>query len=130
MRPPPRHHRVFRCFVTRQEVYKRAMARRPLLDDETFYSTFYARSEVPREVAGRLRHLFAYQLGSPWERLRPRDLIHRVDNDIDFAEVVFEAEEEFGVSVPMAEIRQLNGSFDGLVRCIAQKLIHQPAPRH
>src|SRR5689334_12092736 len=89
---PRRYCCVVRRLTTRQDVYKRAMARRPLQDDEAFYSTYYGNTKIPKDIPLRLRRLFAYQLGCPWERLRPRDLIYRVDDDIDFAEIVFEAE--------------------------------------
>jgi hypothetical protein len=99
------------------------------MDDEAFYHRYYAGTEIPREIPIRLRCLFAYQLGNPWERIRPRDKVCRVLEDLDFAELVFEAEEEFAVNVSADEMQKLDGSFDGLVRCIATKSIHHPAPR-
>jgi hypothetical protein len=77
-----------------------------------------------------MRKLFARELGSPWERLQPTDKPEDVYHDIDFAELVYDAQEEFAVSASTEEIRELDGSFDSLGRCVATKLALLPKPSH
>jgi hypothetical protein len=82
------------------------------------------------EIPIRLRKLFARELGSPWERLLPTDKPEDVYHDLDFAELVSDAQEEFAVSVSTDEIGELDGSFDSLVRCVASKLTLVPKTSH
>jgi len=115
-------------FMSKHELaYERTLASRPLLNDDTFYRSHYATTDVPPDIPIRLRRLFAIQLGSPWEHVEPADKPHEMYDDLDFAELVYDTEEEFGVSIPVEEMQTLDGSFESLVRCVAAKLCDPPA---
>lgn len=104
----------------RELAFEAELLGRPLMDDEAFYHSNYAGTGIPRDIPLRLRRLIACQLGSPFERIQPADKpIEGID--CDFADIVFEVEEEFGVSIPRDEVKQLDGSFDSLVWCVAAK---------
>ena len=110
------------CLDSREWEIELEMSSRPLMDDETFYDTYYGKSGIQQQIPVRLRTLFAVQLGKPWKHLVPTDKVEDVYPDLGFEELVFEAEEEFGIQVGIEEIQQLDGTFDSLVRLIATKL--------
>ncbi len=119
------------CFIPeRQRAYERDLESRVLMDDETFYQSNYGSTGIPREIPIRLRRLFAYQLGSCWEHVQPADKPTDADDNLDFAELVFDVEEEFGVSIPIQDMMELDGSFDSLVRCVSVKLGLPSADEH
>jgi acyl carrier protein len=111
------------CVKTRHEqAFERELKGRPLMDDETFYQSHYGGTYIPREIPIQLRRLFAAQLGDPWARVQPADKPADVYHDLDFAELVVDAQEEFGVSISINEMRELDGSFDSLAKVVAEKL--------
>jgi hypothetical protein len=97
---------------------ERQMAERPLLDDEAFYQLYYGSTDIPRGIPIRVRRVLGEQLGPHWLRVRPEDNIPLI-LDIDIAEILFEMEEEFGVKIPPQAMRSMDGSFDSVVRYIA-----------
>ncbi|MEX2114426.1 MAG: hypothetical protein WD845_14625 [Pirellulales bacterium] len=115
------------CLKTEPELaFERELNGRPLMDDETFFRSHYGSTCLPREIPIRLRRLFADQLGAPWARVQPSDKPAEVYLDLDFAELVADAQAEFGLSISTDEMRELDGSFDSLVRCVADKLVPRP----
>ena len=46
--------------------YEQNLASRPLLDDETFYSLYYQRSDIRKDIPARVRKVIAEQLSSAW----------------------------------------------------------------
>jgi len=56
---------------------------RPALDDDAFYENFYLHTPDPKDIAVRLRRLYAGQLGPPWDKVRPKDNVAEV-YDLDF----------------------------------------------
>ena len=108
--------------TSRELAAERDMAGRPLVDDEKFYDAHYGNSGIPKAIPLRLRNLFVAQLGKPWDRVVPTDKPEDMYPDIPFEELALEAAEEFGVQVSTGETRELDGSFDSLVRLIAAKL--------
>ncbi len=113
---------LFESFALPSErAFDEEAASRPVLDDEAFYQSYYAASGIAKEIPVRLRRLLAYQLGRRWEKVQPTDQPPEVCPDLDFAEIVFEVDEEFGINTAGEEINALDGSFDSLVRHIARK---------
>jgi acyl carrier protein len=111
-----------------EQAFERELNARPVTDDETFYQSHYGGSQLPKQIPIQLRRLFATQLGEPWMRILPGDKPADVYLDLDFAELVLDAQDEFGVSISTEELSDLDGSFDSLVRCIAGKLPAPPTP--
>jgi hypothetical protein len=90
-------------------------------DKETFYSRFYGDSGIPEEIPIRLRQVFAARIYGIWKTVTPQTNPVRECDDIDIEDVFREIEEEFGLSIPEQDKDQLDGSFDGFVRYLANR---------
>ncbi len=93
---------------------------RPLLDDDAFYERFYAGTGIPKEVPIRLRRRYAK--GLLMDKVWPEDKAAEFDWEVDFADVLGMAENEFGVKFTEADIGVIDRSFDSIVRVVAKKL--------
>jgi hypothetical protein len=102
--------------------FEQALASRPQLDDDTFYETFYGGTDIPRAIPVRLRRLYAAQLGRRWLKVFPRDNPALVCDDLDFADLLTDVGQEFGVAFPPEARRQLDGSFDSVVKYLAEQV--------
>ena len=93
------------------------------MDDETFYRTYYGNTDIPREIPIRVRRVFVEQLGSRWGRVEPGDRPAEEEGELDFAELIYEIEDEFGIKVGDEDMQRLVGvddSFDGIVQYLAR----------
>ena len=100
--------------------FRRAVHERPLLSDDEFYDRFYRDSEVPSHIPCRLRKIYAAQLGM--DRVWPEDKATDFDGELDLADLLIDVADEFGVQFTDEEIKQMDGSFDSIVKCLAEKL--------
>lgn len=108
-------------FWTKEERAKWAeMRQRPMLSDDEFYERFYADTGIAKEIPIRLRRIYATQL--EMDRVWPTDKATEFDYELDLAELLAEAEEEFNVNVSEKEALKLDESFDSIVRLVAGKL--------
>jgi len=99
---------------------RRTVRQRPLLSDDEFHDRFYRNTEVPSHISIRLRKIYAIQLGL--DRVRPDDKATDFDGEIDLADLFIDVADEFGVHFTEAEVDQMDGSFDSIVKCLAGKL--------
>ena len=90
-------------------------------DDETFYRSYYAATPIPKDIPIRVRKVLIEQLGSRWWWVKPEDWLIE-DDELDFAELLYEIEDEFGISIPDQDMRQLEPSFDAVVRYLAGRI--------
>ena len=97
------------------------MSERPVLDDAAFFDTYYASSGIPADIPIRTRMIIAEQLGKSWRGIRPADNIPQMDEEFDFADVMFEIAEEFGIRISLEDIQLLDGTFDSAVRYVASR---------
>jgi hypothetical protein len=56
------------------------------------------------------------------EKVWPEDKAAEFDWELDFGDVLARVESDFGVRFTKEEIRQIDGSFDSVVRLVARKL--------
>lgn len=95
-------------------LWEEIRARRSLDDDE-FYQVYYQGSGIPKELPTRLRAILS-QVGFPVGRLLPSDNLALLEEDIDFAEVLWEVGESFSVEIGPDEYPKFDGTLDNLVR--------------
>ena len=51
--------------------------------------------------------------------MRPGDNACDAYPDLDFAELLYEVEDEFGIKIPIEDMKKMDGTFDGIVRYVA-----------
>jgi acyl carrier protein len=102
-----------------QSRFERELVNRPQLDDRAFYEAHYAGSSIPEDIPIRIRKVYMEQLGACWKGVRPEDNACQTYPDLDLAELLYEMEEEFGITIPEKDMRKMGGSFDAIVRYIA-----------
>jgi acyl carrier protein len=90
------------------------------VDDETFYRLHYGNTSIPRDIPIRVRKVLVEQMGSRWRSVKPEDCVIE-DDDIDFAEILYEMADEFGISIPDKDVQRLDPSFDSIVRYLAEQ---------
>ncbi len=99
--------------------FEQELINRPQLDDQAFYETHYADSGIPEDIPIRIRKVYVEQLGDCWKGVRPDDNVGDACPDVDLAEILYEIEDEFGINIPDQEMRQMDGTFDAIVRYVA-----------
>ena len=98
---------------------ERELEARPQLDDQAFYEAHYADSGIPEDIPIRIRNVYVVQLGDCWRGVRPGDNACDAYPDLDFAELLYEIEDEFGIKIPDEDMRKMDGTFDNGVRYVA-----------
>src|SRR6516165_3794150 len=101
---------------------ERELINRPQLDDRAFYQAHYADSGIPEDIPIRVRKVYVEQLGDCWKGVRPGDNVGEICPDVDLAELLYEVEDEFGIKIPIEDMKKMYGTFDAIVRYIA---LHQ-----
>jgi hypothetical protein len=89
---------------------------RPKLDDEAFYQTFYAESDIPKRSAVKLRALLEDVTGCDLASLHPNDSLANLDGELDFADVLLRIEQDFEVKLDWEDFRRPEVTFDFLLR--------------
>jgi len=111
-----------------ERAYREQTKQRPSLTDDAFYQTFYAGTEIPKEIPIRLRNLYQKMLGYDLSTLRPEDNQAVIYDDVDFADFIYRVEREFGVTIPIIrghiseQFGVIDGTFDSVVRHLHQAL--------
>jgi hypothetical protein len=98
-----------------REVHRNFRAR-PKLDDDAFYQTFYAESDVPKHSAVKLRALLEDETGYDLAGLHPSDNLVYLDSELDFADVFFRIERDFKIKLDWGELQRIELTFDSLLR--------------
>ena len=99
--------------------FERELVGRPGLDDESFHEAYYGGTDIPRDIPVRVRKVYVEQLGDCWKGVRPVDNACEAYPDLDFAELLYEIEDEFGIKIPDEAMRTMDGTFDEVVRYVA-----------
>jgi acyl carrier protein len=108
-------------FYASHSRFERELAARPQPDDRTFYDAWYQGSGIPEDIPIRVRKVYTEQLGQYWRGVRPSDNACLAYPDLDFAELLYEIEDEFGIRIPLEDIKVLDGTFDAVVRYVASR---------
>src|SRR6516162_6627613 len=91
---------------------ERELINRPQLDDRAFYQACYGGSGIPEDIPIRIREVYVEQLGDCWRGVRPGDNACDAYPDLDFAELLYEVEDEFGITIPYEDMKKMDGMFD------------------
>ena len=91
------------------------------MDDESFCRLHYGNTPIPKDIPIRVRKVLVERLGSRWLWVKPEDWLVE-DDEVDFAELVYAMEDEFGVAIPGEDMRRLDPSFDAVVRYLAGRI--------
>ena len=100
--------------------FHRRLRERPKLNDDEFYETYFAAANVPPEVPIRLRRLVEDATGLDLDGLHPDDNLIWADAELDFADVLYRIEREFGVAIPLESFTIEDARFGSLVELIAK----------
>lgn len=110
--------RLFPCREERE--FLRNLRQRPPRNDDEFYDTFYADSHIPKALVIRLRSSLEAAYGRDLSALIPTDNLFYADSEIDLSDVLFRLSHEFDIVIPGHRQKALDGTFDSLLRCIAE----------
>jgi acyl carrier protein len=94
------------------------------LDDHTFYQRYYGNTAVPKDIPVRLRKVLVQQMGRRWLRVTPEDWLIESD-EIDFVDVLDDIGDEFGLSIPDEDMKQLEPAFNSIVHYLAARIGQQ-----
>ena len=117
---------VFLLKPEKERAFERELKGRRELDDDAFFETFYGTTDIPRCIPIRLRRIYVDELGALWSKVTPRDNLELVYDDIDLDDLVEEIRQEFAVPFPLKELVLLDGSFDSVVKYLAEKVKNSP----
>ncbi len=111
-------------YMTEYERFlRKAWLARPHLSDEELYDRFYVGSGIRRDIPCRVRRELIDALGEGLDSLYPSDNLAFAVEDVDFADVLFRMEREFGIAIPLETIPgEIDGTFDSIVRYVSQAL--------
>lgn len=80
----------------------------------------YADSPIAKDIPIRVRKVLIEQLGNRWWSVKPADDLLE-DDDLDFVELLYEFEDEFGISISKNDMDQIEPTFDSVVQYVARK---------
>jgi hypothetical protein len=95
----------------------RQLNERPPLKDEEFYARYYEGSGIPRDIPARLRRSLL-DLDPLLDRAIPTDFLYLLDDELDFADVLYLIEREFDLRFTETDHKRLDGTLDNLIRLI------------
>ena len=87
---------------------------RPILSDADFYLLHYQDTDVSRDTCVGVRRIICQQLKLC--NTLPSDKLEMLFPDIDIADVCYEIAEEFWITFNKAQIHELTGTVDSLIR--------------
>jgi acyl carrier protein len=99
--------------------FERELVSRRQLDDQDFYDAHFGGSGIPEDIPIRVRKVCVEQLGDCWNGVRSDDDVCESDPNLDLAELLFEIEDEFRIKIPDEVMKQMDGTFDAIVRYVA-----------
>jgi acyl carrier protein len=100
---------------------ERELEARPQQDDQAFYEAYYGSSGISKDIPIRIRKVYVEQLGECWRGVRPGDNVDEICPDVDFAEVLYEIEDEFRIKMSSEDMKKMEGTFDAVVRYVASQ---------
>jgi hypothetical protein len=95
-------------------LFRRQLRQRSALGDEEYYARFYEGSGMPKDIPARLRKSLLKH-DKLFDRVYPAEFLPLVDDDLDFGDIVFVIEREFGFRFPKKDIKLIDGTLDNLI---------------
>jgi hypothetical protein len=94
---------------------------RPPLSDAQMISRYLAEDDVPAEVPGRVRRVFAKFMAYPAEKLLPDDDLTFFWVDLDMIGLFQELESGFGITISPAEAERIPCTIRGVSLLVARR---------
>lgn len=98
---------------------KEVGGRLPLSDDE-FYTRFYEGSGISKDTIVRIKHCLRKNIDPIAVRLVPTDYLPLLWDWLDFADLFYVLEREFGATLPRDGT--FNGTLDSLIRLVQSQI--------
>ncbi len=99
-------------------VYRRELRQRDRLTPHQFYERFYGTSGIDERLVVDFIDFNARFWGVDSERMRPEDNYPAIDGHCQDDEFIKAVERAFGVSIPVEDYPEIDGSFDSIIRYI------------
>ncbi|HEV2945872.1 MAG TPA: hypothetical protein VGX70_00755 [Gemmataceae bacterium] len=106
--------------------FRRRMRKQPALSDDEFYDQYYRGSDVPKDTVVRLRRCLIEEFDPMVERALPSDCLALLNDEIDFADVLWRVGQHLNIRFVRADYQNIDGSFDNLVRETHRRLSKYP----
>jgi hypothetical protein len=104
-----------------ERAYQQEVSARPALTDEEFYARFYEGSGVPKDIPARVRRCLA-DLDIFIERAYPDDMIAHASDDLDYDDVLFRIERQFGICFTEEDHPLFTGTLGNLIEQVHDRL--------
>jgi hypothetical protein len=96
--------------------FRRRLRKQPALNDDEFYDRYYRRTDIAKDTVVRLRRCLIEEFDPLVERAIPSDCIALLNDEIDFADVLWRIGRELNIRFVRADYKNIDGSFDNLIR--------------
>ncbi len=93
---------------------------RQRLNDDEFHKVYYASWHIPKSLTVKLPASLESMLGRELAALHPLDDLSHVDDEFDWADVIFGITRDFNVIFPEEMITETNVTLDSLLQCLNQ----------
>lgn len=103
--------------------YKAELLVRKCVSDDELYSRFFATRDIPPEVPGQVRRVFAEYMGYPADRMLADDDLSFFWHELDMADLFEELESCFGIEITAADTSLMPScTIRGAADLVARKL--------
>ena len=106
--------------------FRRRLRHQPIFSDDEFYEQYYQGSDVPKDTVVRLRRCLIEEFDPLVEHAIPSDCLALLNDEIDFADVLWRVGRELNIRFVRADYKNIDGSFDNLVREAHRRLSRFP----
>ena len=86
----------------------------------TFFEQYYAQTHISKNIVFRLLPIYSSCFGIDQAKVRPFDWPPEIA-ELDCSSVIDEVEVEFGVTLTDKDLENVDGSFDSIVRYLAER---------
>jgi hypothetical protein len=106
--------------------FRRRLRKLPALSEDEFYDQYYRRTEIPKDTVVRLRRCLIEEFDPLVEHAIPSDCLALLDDEIDFADVLWRVGRELNIRFVRADFKNIDGTFDNLIRETHRRLSRFP----
>jgi hypothetical protein len=108
------------CTSAETRAMTKDVRRRAPLSDDEFYSQFYEASAIQKDTIARIRLRLRKNIDRIAERLVPTDYLPLIWEWLDFADLFYVLDREFGVN--LGDEGTFNGTLDSLIRLVDERI--------
>jgi hypothetical protein len=119
---------IFHPDARRARAYAAELRERPAVSNHELFQSHFGGSGVPYDVPGRVRRIFAEELGYPAEKLLPDDDFMFLLNELDAGPLIEALEREFSVTLTHEETERTAPTIRAVCLLLANKLRSEATP--